>query len=263
MQAPRSFLVYFLSGGLIVFLFAISLGYFYHKKTDSLAFVKIIKGEVLHTKKANTEAQVQSKQFLVNDLDTLFVSEKGSALFITQSGYEIILSKAALVSLEMVGSKLVLSHHSGHLGLKKVGDKDSLYIENDSLGQLEAYRYFERKIELGQLEQVLPARPDFRENLGEEKSLSDTYIAAKLSSQKKYFKKCFTNLLQKKPEAQGLTQIFFRLEGNGKVSHVGVPQNPYADRQFDQCVTEVVKRLRFKAFRGHSLELAFKLSPTL
>lgn len=261
MQAKRNILFFLLSGGFIVFLFSLSLGYFFYKKTDSLAIIKVQSGTVIQSQSLEATAIPQTRQFLIYDLDSILVQEKSLASLITPDGYEIELTPGTQITIEKVGLQLKIAHHQGELRLLKAGTKDSLFVEDSKGSSYEAYQYFSRLVELGLLDQTLPARPHLRENIGTEKSLSDTYISEKLASQKKFFKKCYSHLMQKKPEIVGQMQVYFRLDGNGKVSQVKIPQNPYGDRDFDQCIHEVMTRLRFKAFRGHPMELAFKLSP--
>lgn len=219
-------------------------------------------GEASFYKKSSSQAQPLKESEDLSDLDSLETQLEQTALLRFQDGYEIELGPKTFVTFESTPEAPVLKLKYGKIKLLVAGHRGSLLID-DGKQEQEAYTYFTNlfatQTARGENPDILPPLPDTAsvDSLGE--TLTGGYIRSLLQSQHKNFQRCFTQLLQKQPAAKVQANIFFRIERNGRVTNIKVMQSDLTDTQFENCLSEVVNRVVFKAFRGEPIDTSFPL----
>lgn len=71
-----------------------------------------------------------------------------------------------------------------------------------------------------------------------------------IQNQKKYFFKCYTELLKRDPQAAGQINISIQIEASGQVTMTRVLGSTIADSEMQKCAAQVMARIKFKSFKG-------------
>jgi hypothetical protein len=90
-------------------------------------------------------------------------------------------------------------------------------------------------------------------------------ISDRLARQKIRIYRCYSQLLQKKPEAKGKLALHFTVTNLGKVEEAEMTSSQFTDENFHKCLVEVIKRTDFMPFKGNTMAtlLPLKFEKTL
>lgn len=84
-------------------------------------------------------------------------------------------------------------------------------------------------------------------------------VARRLSQRRPDFLKCFGTLLQKNHRARGLVDVTFTILPTGRISQPSARSEEIRDEAFQNCLFEVLQRVRFSAFAGEAVLAKFPL----
>ncbi|MEI7973328.1 MAG: AgmX/PglI C-terminal domain-containing protein, partial [Bdellovibrio sp.] len=84
-------------------------------------------------------------------------------------------------------------------------------------------------------------------------------VARRLSQRRPDFLKCFGTLLQKNHRSRGLVDVTFTILPTGRISQPSARSEEIRDETFQNCLFEVLQRIRFSAFTGEAVLAKFPL----
>jgi hypothetical protein len=84
-------------------------------------------------------------------------------------------------------------------------------------------------------------------------------ISGVMNNYRPHFFKCYTQLLQKDPNAKGDVSLSFTVENSGKISASDVVSSTIQNEEFKKCLLEVLRRIDFHRFSGPPVSTLFPL----
>jgi TonB family protein len=189
--------------------------------------------------------------------ETIETDDIGEAFVTTLNAYRLRLYTNSSIMIERQHDKqqerYTVYLKRGNLRVENYGPQENLWISrNGQKISAAAYNTSEW------VTQPVPSsEPPKKEN--ENLSLSEDEISAVMSSNKNYFFKCYTQLLQTHPQAKGEVTISFTIENNGKISVSEVTSSSLPQAEFHRCLKEVINRIEFKPFQGPPISTLFPI----
>lgn len=95
-----------------------------------------------------------------------------------------------------------------------------------------------------------PLEPLTEEKIKGFESQIRAMITDQISKQKTPMYRCYSRLLQKRPNTEGALELNFKVNGYGKVVNSMIIKNDMKEKDFERCIVEIVKRAKFKPFQG-------------
>jgi hypothetical protein len=194
-------------------------------------------------------------------LDSLETGPNGDATLEFDSGFRLRLLDNSLVTLDQDGDKVVLILKRGDVQIEKYGSENSVIIsKNGQRYTANDYVMNVARDAQSGFPELAPeaAPPNAAANNAE--SLSSEYIQDTLKRQVPAFDKCYKQLLQRTPGVSGQVVMTFTIEKTGKIISVEPNTSNISDADFKRCLSEVIRRVEFKSFRGDPIVSTFPLT---
>lgn len=207
--------------------------------------VTLFRGGFIHKESILKRASVRNN-------DSVETDETGEATLSFESAYRVQVLLNSLVTLERTDDSqdlhVVLIIKRGQIRIENYGREGELYISKNGEKVL-ASEYQNSQlamavIENPEIDSSIPV------NSADRRTLSTEEIQNTLDAQRTSFYKCYTQLLQKMPQAKGQTNLSFTIENSGQISNVTVSSSQINNDDFKKCVKEVLNRVTFRSFNG-------------
>ncbi len=226
-----------------------------------LARIVYNSGEVYVLHKNMTEKETLQKSTSLYFLDTVETGPNGDATFEMEGGYRLRVLDNALITLDQEGEKAILILKRGDVQIEALGRDNSVLISKNglrmTLGEYESQLRKENAAagfpEMAPLVAESPPPPSAGD------SLSSDYIQDTLKRQIPAFDKCFKQLLQRTPGVVGQVVMTFTIERSGKIASADATTSTIDNAEFKHCLSEALRRVEFKSFRGDPITSTFPL----
>jgi hypothetical protein len=195
-------------------------------------------------------------------LDSLETDGVGLAGLQFENGYRLLILENSLITLEALKGPanqqiVVVILKRGDLKVETLGRSGTVLIGKNGQ-RIDAIDYNESELKNQKTTAPL-AEPDLPASPQSVGSLSETEISASINLQRNAFFRCYTQLLQKDPEAKGQLAFNLVIEGTGKLSQTNIVNSSFSDLDFKNCLLDVLKRVEFRAFDGPAMSTLFPM----
>jgi hypothetical protein len=227
-----------------------------------LARIVYNSGEVFVLHKNMTEKVTLKRSAPLYYLDTVETGPNGDATFDLDSGYRLRVLDNTLITLDQEGEKAILILKRGDVQVEALGRDNSVLISrNGRRMTLSEYESLLRKenVQAG-FPEMAPVVADAGPTPSPSDSLSSDYIQETLKRQIPAFDKCYKQLLQRTPGVVGQVVMTFTIEKSGKIISTEATASTVSNPDFKRCLSEALRRIEFKAFRGDPITSTFPLS---
>ncbi len=257
-------------GFLILGAALLGVSYYFSKKKSNglsgleirLAQVNRETGKVYIFKGGSATRESIDRKTALYSLDSVETSEDGSSMVTTEGGDRVLILGNSLVTIEKADQEesfsTVLILKRGELRIESVSKEGDLAIAKNG-ERILANDYNGSQLAKAMTQLTAPidtfSNPLSEENLG----LTENEITSIMNSQRNSFFKCYTQLLQKEPTAHGDVSLSFTIENSGKLSVAEVTASSIPNKDFKNCLLEVLNRLEFKPFKGTPISTLFPL----
>lgn len=257
---------------------------------SSIGWLRSPSGEIVVRRAGRLDKEIVTTEKVIEPNDRVDIGPKSTANLHLKNGYEIRLESESQVIIEKDMSSAPplyrLNFISGSFKLIKegTGPGDVVAVVKNNTQELRTHRTPKENLtiaaeipgkeptpsssETSQVPVIVSPVPSTapkplvasvpRDTISGA-SLPDDHIEVLIKSQKGHFSRCFTDLLQSKPRAQGRLDISFTIEARGNVSRTKVLASALSDEKFHKCVLSVFDRLKFKAFDGQPIVVNYPL----
>jgi hypothetical protein len=89
--------------------------------------------------------------------------------------------------------------------------------------------------------------------------LTEDEISGVMASHRSSFFKCYTQLLQKEPQAKGETTLSFTIDNSGKLMTYDMTSAKLQRPEFKKCLLDVMSRVTFRPFQGQPVSTLFPI----
>jgi TonB family protein len=214
------------------------------EKTGVVAFIN---------NEIQTETEIKTKNFKFDALDIIRTSESSEALIEFKNGSQFRLAEKSEVVLDLLDNgQAIVVIRTGEIFIEKFGEDAGFWIRSD--GQLYSASDYVL-VEKNSGTRLKKSIPDQKNR----EQLSQVEIESVLNSKRADFFKCYGQLLQRKPLANGEVLISFTVERSGQTTKIEISKSSIEDKTFNNCLTEVVSRARFRSFFGSPVATVFPL----
>lgn len=227
-----------------------------------LARVIYNSGEVYVLHKNMTTKETLTKSASLYYLDTVETGPNGDATFEMESGYRLRVLDNTLITLDQEGEKAILILKRGDVQIEAMGRDNSVLVsKNGQRMTLSEYESLLRKehAQAG-FPEMAPIATESTPTQATTDSLSSEYIQDTLKRQIPAFDKCYKQLLQRTPGVGGQVVMTFTIERSGKIVSADVTNSTVNSPEFKRCLSEALRRVEFKSFRGDPITSTFPLS---
>ncbi|MBS1971068.1 MAG: AgmX/PglI C-terminal domain-containing protein [Bdellovibrionales bacterium] len=259
---------WFIPSLIIAGLFFMSLSWFMSSRLENqsaglkvLARIAYNSGEVYVLHKNMTEKETLKKSASLYYLDTVETGPNGDATFEMDGGYRLRVLDNALITLDQEGEKAILILKRGDVQVEAMGrDKTVMISKNGQRMSLSEYESQLRKENAAAgFPEMAPVVADNSPAPSAGDSLSSDYIQDTLKRQIPAFDKCYKQLLQRTPGVVGQVVMTFTIERSGKIVSADVTTSTINNADFKRCLSEALRRVEFKSFRGDPITSTFPL----
>ncbi len=227
-----------------------------------LARIAYNSGEVYVLHKNMTEKKTLKNSASLYYLDTVETGPDGDATFELDSGYRIRIPDNSLITLDQEGEKTVLIIKRGDVQIESFGHDNTVIISKNGqrLTPAEYERTLRKENAQGNFPEMAPIIAEASSTPAVGGSLSSEYIQETLKWQIPAFDKCYKQLLQRTPEVVGRVVMTFTIEKSGKIASADATTSTISNPEFKHCLSEALRRIEFKSFRGDPITSTFPLS---
>lgn len=201
--------------------------------------------------------KVSQLEFL-SPLDSVETEEQSEARIALDNEGVLRVLPDSLVTFERIESKDgyqdIVIVQRGDIHVDDAGREGELFVSKN--GQRVAAKQYHQSslshqpVDRAQSERT---RSDTRNGLAEDE------ISSLVGAQRGNFMKCYTNLLQRDPEAKGELSLNFTIENSGKVGVIEVNSPRLKNEDFRKCLSNVLARVQFRSFTGAAISTFFPL----
>jgi hypothetical protein len=250
---------------------------------NSLAVVTQVRGQAEKISVHNSVPEKIKKNTVIQTLETLIVGNNSDLTVRFHEGAEVKLSPGSLVNFSGRAKNPQMNIKRGKLEIISISAQEKLWIsQNGRTTKAQNYRTEEEPkgeaLEINPVLNETEVQTDLNpissieggggvpENITsaianvkrepakkEEQSQIRTMISDRLARQKTRIYRCYSQLLQKKPEAKGKLAVHFTVNSLGKVEDAEMASTQFEDENFHKCLIEVVKRTDFLPFKGSTM----------
>ena len=254
-------------GFVLVGLFLLGLSYYFSKQEAAkperemrLARLERETGKVFVLRSGYTQKENIERRAQLYSLDSIETTDLGEATLSFESAYRVKVLASSLVTLEKIDDPetfhVVVIIKRGDIRVENFGREGELFIAKNG-DRVSASDY--NSSSLAQLPTAAPTPVDESTAPTPNQTLSEDEIGAVMNSHKTAFFKCYTQLLQKEPQAKGNVSLSFTIENTGKLSVAEVTASQIQNQDFKKCLIEVLHRIEFKSFQGVPVSTLFPL----
>lgn len=227
-----------------------------------LARASFNSGEVFQLPRGMNEKKPFVKGVSLYYLDSLETGPNGDATLEFDSGFRIRVLDNVLLTLDQDGEKTVVILKRGDVQVEKFGSENSVLISK--AGQIYTANDYEVNVrrENGQnsFPELAPEMSETKNAVKSGESLSSDYIQDTVKRQVPAFDKCYKQLLQRTPGISGQVIMSFTIEKSGKIVNAEASTSNIADADFKRCLSEAIRRVEFKSFRGDPIVSTFPMT---
>ncbi len=250
----------FLGAGIL--LFAVSFYLSYRTSTSSekssrLARVERETGQVFIVRSGFTQKEKIDKSSNLFNLDSVETNDTGEALLSFESAFRLKVLVDSLVTLEKVednkGSHVVLILKKGDIHIENFGREGELFIAKNG-ERVSALDFDSSTLKAAPLE--APTTPQGPAPVTQ---LTEEEISGVMASHKSSFFKCYTQLLQKDPQAKGDATLSFTIDNSGKLMVYDMTSAKLPQPEFKKCLIDVMSRVVFRPFQGPPVSTLFPI----
>lgn len=194
-------------------------------------------------------------------LDSLETGPNGDATLEFDSGFRIRVLDNVLLTLDQDGEKAVVILKRGDVQVEKFGTENSVLISKN--GQRTTANEYQVSVRQDSGQNAFPEIAPEAEQapvVANGESLSSDYIQDTLKRQVPAFDKCYKQLLQRTPGIVGQVVMTFTIEKTGKIVSAEASTSNIADVDFKRCLSEAIRRVEFKSFRGDPIVSTFPMT---
>jgi hypothetical protein len=255
-------------GFLIVGLICIGLSLFlttnpneHLATTPPLAKAQRITGDATITRHGSLKREKLEGHPTLSHLDSVETGDLGEVRLDFESAFRVLLKESTLVTLERIedqkGFHVVLIVKRGSIQVENLGHEGDLFIAKNG-ERISANQYHESPLSKVAVENPQTALATTTASVAGA-TLSEQEIQDVMGSHRTSFLKCYSQLLQKDPNAKGDATLTFTVENNGKVNGVEITSNTLKQDDFKKCLSEVMNRVEFRSFQGPPVSSLFPL----
>ena len=265
MESPKSPWIW---GFLLLGVFFIGLSLYFGQKTNlrvspaiTLARAEKLTGEAHLLRSGGQQKNSLEHRTALGPLDSVETGDLGEVRLDFESAFRIRLKEHSLVTLERVedqdGFHVVLIIKRGSIQIENFGREGDLFIAKNG-ERISATDYQESPLAMAPVTGAM-AVPIAKPESASQTSISEQEIQDVMASHRTSFLKCYTQLLQKDPNAKGEVSLTFTVENNGKMSGTEVSSPTLNQPDFKKCLIEVMNRVEFRIFEGAPVSTLFPL----
>ena len=182
--------------------------------------------------------------------------ETGEAILTLDNGYRIRIFEDSSINIEALDRVATITLKKGSMIVENFGQPSELIIAKDGK-RFSAAEY--NGLDTRRAEYKEKSEVKIEPIVETTRGLSEEEISAVISNNKNYLFKCYTQLLQKQPEAKGEVSLNFTIENSGKVSSCEASSKQIKDETFFRCLKEVMLRIEFMSFKGPGISTLFPI----
>jgi len=226
-----------------------------------LARIVYNSGEVYVFHKNMTTKETLKKSASLYYLDTVETGPNGDATFEMEGGHRLRVLDNTLITMDQEGEKAILILKRGDVQVEALGAGNNVMVSKN--GQRMTLSEYESQLrrenaqagfpEMAPVAMETPTTPTTD-------SLSSEYIQDTLKRQIPAFDKCYKQLLQRTPGTVGQVVMTFTIERSGKIVSADATTSTINNADFKRCLSEAIRRVEFKSFRGDPITSTFPLS---
>jgi hypothetical protein len=254
---------------LILGLVLIGLGFFWDRsgtKTLSpaltVASIEKLGGDAFVYRNGSLNRMPFQRKQTLGHLDSVETGDLGEVLASFDSGARIRIKEHSLITFERAqdpeGFHVVALLKRGELSVESPGAEGQLFIGKNG-DRIAASDYQSSPLAMAPVLEAEPA-PAPTTQIPEDTGLQEKEIQEVMGSHRTSFLKCYTQLLQKDPSAKGQASLTFTIENNGTISATEVTSSSFQNEDFKKCLTEIMKKITFRAFKGPGISTLFPLN---
>lgn len=225
-----------------------------------LARIVYNSGEVYVLHKNMTTKETLTKSASLYYLDTVETGPNGDATFEMDGGYRLRVLDNALITLDQEGEKAILILKRGDVQVEALGRDNSVMVSKNgqrmTLGEYESL--LRKENAQNGFPEVAPVVAETPQTPASD-SLTSEYIQDTLKRQIPAFDKCYKQLLQRTPGVVGQVVMTFTIERTGKIISSDATTSTINNAEFKHCLSEALRRVEFKSFRGDPITSTFPL----
>jgi hypothetical protein len=188
-------------------------------------------------------------------LDSVETDETGDASIEFDDNSRLRLFPNSLVTLAKEDGRIIVILKHGDIKVERATSDHLLIAKNGE--RLAAKDYNGSELQKtptsSALANVTPGSP------AKDKALTEQDISQVMNNYRAHFFKCYTQLLQKDPNAKGDVSLSFTVENSGKLSAADVVSSTIKNDEFKKCLLEVLRRIEFHSFSGPPVSTLFPL----
>lgn len=249
--------------GLLLIFSSLYLSFYFKKNSSQQLIIATAERELGKSYLYNTgfsrrEPIVDSTP--ISNLDSVETMETGEVRISFLNGYVVKIFPNSMVTVEFhsENQETTITLGRGRMRVETIGRDSQFFIAKDGRkipanefnSQLNQDGNVEANAENGSMEPIVS---------GGNGELSEDEISTVLKKQNNQFFKCYTQLLQKKPDSKGVATLNFTVERSGKVTDIKIQSNELAQPEFLSCLTETLKRIDFRSFSGNTVSAVFPI----
>lgn len=251
---------------------------------NAVATVTQIRGQAEKVSIHKSGPEIIKKNSIIQNLETLIVGSNSDVIVKFQEGAEIKILPGSLIHFSGKPKNPQMNIKKGKLEIVSLSTNDKLWISENGR-TLKAQNYKNTTTQ----DQTLEINPELTQ--GEIQTDSNAFnsiegggiggkiaeatqemghltpppgkndeqnqirlmISDRLARQKTRIYRCYSQLIQKKPEAKGKLAVHFTVNNLGKVEDAEMTSSQFSDENFHKCLIEVVKRTDFLPFNGNTM----------
>jgi hypothetical protein len=247
---------------------------------NALALITAIHGQAEKISIHSATPETIKKNTPIQSLETLIVGSNSDLIVKFHEGAEIKLFPDSMVIFSGKAKNPQMSIKKGKLEVLSISAQEKLWIsQNGRTTKAQNYKATDNIDEsleinpiLGQTDVQAETTNSFSSieggesvpenvtssiaNIKKETKVNDEQsqirlmISDRLARQKTRIYRCYSQLLQKSPEAKGKLAVHFTINNLGKVENAEMASTQFEDQNFHKCLLEVVKRTDFLPFKG-------------
>lgn len=250
------------AGFFAVSLLLLAFVFFYKDKPNpvsgekKLGFVQQQTGDIYVFDSNSLSKNKVNRQSPVFHMDRIETADFGSGELVLTNTDSVLIIDASTVQIEQADSsdEILISILKGDIQVRNTNPENQTIVsKNGKRVFLKDYNESLLKKETTTVDEKNNLDQNSNTNVNTEMFINS------LQRNKSAFYKCYTQLLQKSPEAKGLLELSITISENGKTKESQVASSEINDQSFKTCIIEVTKRIQFPAFSGEAVSIMFPI----
>lgn len=216
-------------------------------KSSVLGRVELASGKAyLRTSLAVAKTPILTTNKLQH-LDEIETLENAQVVLIFPSAYRLRVFPESLLVIDQQKEFLQIIIKRGDIVVENFGEEGQLFIAKDGV-RLSATDYQLDVKKSFVIPETLPTAPQ-----PEPRSLQAQDIDQVVQKNRPQFQRCYNLLIQKKPNLKGDLLLSLTIATSGKITDRQVIKSFTEDKDFKDCLFEVLQRVQFAPFSGETL----------